>query len=280
MTTTAVILPECEQIKQRRLEMGLSQAKVEDSLGWGRGNLSKYEKGTTKIPADRKEELWEFYGLGAKKVADFFGFKETETPRPVKDTSRGSSTHNAEGYTDPTMAEALKKAMAATKYTDPLPGEVWTNYRNNGGVLSKLILSVEGNTAYCLTVFTKGASYDFKVKCKAGFTYYVAFDRMEAIKLKDLKERKAIISSKSFEEVKLHFAGLMGIAVVEKTVEVPVEVEKVVEKEVVKEVPVEVIKEVEREAPVIDSFEFEMCKRERDIYKDIVDRLLPSKTLL
>lgn len=258
-----------ETLKSAREKLGVSQCKVEDSLGWGRGSLSKYEKDIYSVPDKRKKELFEFYGI----TSDTFIFKETKTPPPVQDKSPTSLTHNKEGYVDTTMAKALANAM--TKYTDPLPGEVWTHYRSSGGVLQKLILAINGSVAYCITIFTKGTERDFKIKCKAGFTYYASFDRMEAIRLRDLKERKSIISKKSFEDVKLHFSALLGIAVVEKEVEV---VKKVpVEKEVIKEVIKEIPSEVDKDKYESLKKNYDLAVHDLELYKEFIDRLAPLK---
>lgn len=262
-----------EQIKKARIDKGLSQSQIEKELGWGRGTVSKYEIGKCHMPKEREEQILVFLGLN----------KEPKEQKETKESDRYNLPRNSEGYIDTTMSEAIKRAM--TKYNDHLPGEIWIHKRMNGGRIPKIILSISGQFAYCISVFGKSnQSSDFKVKTKNGITKFVAMDRLERIRLKELEERDDIVSNRSMADLKLHLGALFNIAVVEKEVEVPVEKEVIKEVEKIVEVPVEkeVIKEVEKkvEVPVTDNFEFEMCKRERDIYKDIVDRLLPQKMMV
>lgn len=262
-----------EQIKKARIDKGLSQSQIEKELGWGSGTVSKYEIGKCHMPKEREEQILVFLGLNKE-------------PKKPEESDRYNLPRNSEGYMDTTMSEAIKRAMI--KYNDHLPGEIWIHKRMNGGKIPKIILSISGQFAYCISVFGKSnQSSDFKVKTRNGITKFVSMDRLERIRLKELEERDDIVSNRSMADLKLHLGALFNIAVIEKEVEVPVEKEVIKEVEKIVEVPVEkeVIKEVEVPVekncePVIDSFEFEICKRERDIYKDIVDRLLPSKTLL
>lgn len=249
------------QIKEARLAKGLSQSAIEKDLGWGRGNLFNYESGRSKIPEDKKDILFDYLGLGEGKVAEFF--KETKPAKPIEDNSpdKFGPKKNAEGYSDPTMAEAIKNAMV--KYTDHMPGEIWLHKRKNGQIISKLILSVQRNKAICISVFANGSQLDQKVKTQSGTTKYVALDYIEAVPLKELEERTDIVQEKYMDNLHTRLIDILGIKPIEKvvevekevTVEVPVEKIVEVEKEVRVEVPVEKIVEVEKEVtdPVIEA---------------------------
>lgn len=262
-----------EQLKEARIAKGLSQLAVEKEVGLSRGTLSKYEHDKLICPPDRLDAIYDALGLGAEKIADFFSFKETKTPKPVQDDTpdKFGPNKNHEGYSNPTMAAALAKANV--KFSDHLPGEIWLRTTKGGSKIRTLILSISGNRATCLSVFASGTQYDQKIKTRNGKTDYVCLQRIETLYLKELEERTDVVADKYVDLVHKRLLDLLGIKPVEKVVEKEVEVikevpvEKIVEVEKKVEVPVEVEKVVE--VPVTDP----TAEIEARIYKEAFDKV-------
>ena len=199
------------------------------------------------------------------------------------EVERYSDTKNDEGYSDPTAYQAMK-AMRSESHD----GEIWSVSNNYGGEDIVLIVSSEGKGAAGVKLYREFAGrpyYPVEIKLN-GYVYTGDALRITSFTVGKLTTRIGELEKVKFARVLAAVAAALHIPsvqkAVEKRIEVPVEkvVEKLVEKKV--EVPVEVEKIVEKrvEVPVKQDddalmHELQIMQAKLDIYKDIVDRLLP-----
>ena len=215
--------------------------------------------------------------------------KEEPVPKePEVERERYPETKNDEGYSDPTAYQAMKSVRA-----DDHSGEVWTvmGTRNSDDLCYilatksrcclalKLIENYSGTPIQAINFVIDGVSYTADAARVISFSTARLRNSVATYDETEIDRRQKIRRLQSLRRYICE--GIFGVSskIIEKRIEVPVE--KIVEKRV--EVPVERVVEKEKvvEVPVKQDDgelvrQLEMIKRERDIYKDILDRLLPT----
>lgn len=200
----------------------------------------------------------------------WIGYKEPETIERYPDTK------NDEGYSDPTAYAAMK--AAENKSTDH-SGEIW--YTGGGlcyilgekgrAVLGLRLLENFAGTPVCALNFViDGKSYTADGARVTSFSSSKLENRITTCESE--QDRRRLDGIRRYICTMI-FGFDMKPKVVEKVVEkrVEVPVEKIVEKKV--EVPVMVPRREDKEALM---HEMEVMRVQLDIYKDLIDRLLPK----
>ena len=220
-------------------------------------------------------------------ISDFRGYTWVGPAEPKKPTyDRYPETKNDEGYNDPTAYKAMAEARKVNH-----AGEVW-NIRNTlNGEDIYLIVSSLDKSAVGIRLYRNPVGLVIPFEVKIG-DYVFTGDamRLSSFSTSRLSSQLTTLTDIKFKNIKAMVANALDVAVREKVVEKKVEVpvEKVVEKEVKVEVPVEKIveKEVKVEVPVEKIVEVPAASDDKliavlqaqiDIYKDIIDRVLPHK---
>ena len=173
---------------------------------------------------------------------------------------------NGSGYYDPTASEAMNNYI--NESLTMKSGEVWEIKMNNGKYQDVLILAVNGSVATCLNLLERYESNLIEVICQ-GVRY------VDTRKLQFTFQDQAVnfiraLSDDEFDKVMNSVAMKLGIdtkTVIQK-VEVPVEV-----KEAPKKAAIEMTADTIRFNKV-DSEELIMAQAERDIFKDLYEKLL------
>lgn len=211
----------------------------------------------------------------------WIGYKEETVEEEPETVERYPDAKNDEGYSDPTAYAAMK--AAENKPTDH-SGEIWYTYggglcyilgEKGKAVLGLRLLENFAGTPVCALNFViEGKSYTADGTRVTSFSSSKLENRITACKTE--QDRKRLDGIRRYICTTI-FGFDMKPKVVEKKVEVPVE--KIVEKKV--EVPVEKIVEKRVEVPVKQDdttllHEMEVMRAQLDIYKDMVDRLLPK----
>lgn len=216
----------------------------------------------------------------------WIGEKEETAEEEPEELERYPDTKNDEGYADPTAYAAMK--AAESKQTDR-SGEIWDTSSGLCYILGekgkavlglRLIENFAGTPVCALNFVIEGKSYTADGARVTSFSSNKLENRITTCKTEQEKRRldgiRRYICASIFG---LDMKPKVVEKIVEKRVEVPVE--KIVEKKV--EVPVEKIVEKKVEVPVKQDDtalmrEMEVMRVQLDIYKDMVDRLLPKKS--
>jgi transcriptional regulator with XRE-family HTH domain len=98
------------RVRQRRVQVGLSQTQLAEAVGTTYQQLQKYERGTNRIRASRLLEIALVLGVS---ISFFYGDADPPTPPPAE----GDKLHELDPLVQP---EAMELAAAAAAIPDPL----------------------------------------------------------------------------------------------------------------------------------------------------------------
>ena len=104
------------RVRQRRMQLGMSQEHLAEHLGLTVPQVQKYEKGVNRIGASR---LHKIAGLLGVPISTFF---EAHTGAQASETDRGGAEAAAPGQPDPSVfadRETIALALAFSRITRP-----------------------------------------------------------------------------------------------------------------------------------------------------------------